>query len=267
MLLAADSDGSESHEPSGHKLSGSQNTPWAAFLAHPSSVALIVCYWTQNWIGFLVLSELPTYLTEELGYSLRSAGLLSTAPYIAQFVSTGLFGVVFQKLQDAGILTVQSVRQVAMHVCFMGSTVCLIACGYVSDADTAVILIVLTLFFYGACQSGAACNFLEISPIFSAQLNTLANLFAALSGVASPIAVSTFRDAFPGITGWRVVFIVTGLQCFLSSVIWFFYQTCDVVPILNTPNESMADILKSRRVCRKWITCNIKEDDGEVARP
>lgn len=208
--------------------------PWAMFFLNPSSATLILCYWTQNWIGFLILSELPNYFTEELGFSLKEAGIASMAPYVAQFISTLFFGFLFQKLSDTFGWSARLVRQCAMHICFFGSSICLVMCGYVSDKQSALLLMILALTFYAACQSGTACNFLEISPNFSAELNTLANLFAALSGVASPLAVAGFTDAYDGISGWRAVFFVTFAQCVMASLMWYLYQTSDAVPAVNT---------------------------------
>lgn len=238
---------SRRHSASGENISASAErdddeedvggTPWMAFLTTPASFVLIVCYWTQNWVGFLLLSELPSYLTRQLGFSLKEAGFSSMLPYIAQFLSALVFGYIFQLLEDRFGWKTRSVRQLAMHICFGGSSVCLIACGFVSDGPTALALMVLALSFYGACQSGAAINFLEISPEYSAELNALANMFAGLSGVASPLVVALCTNSYQGVTGWRIVFFLTGLQCLMSSVLWFLYQTSESVSAVNTPRH------------------------------
>lgn len=230
-----DSEHGEDHED--EVVNTDARVPWLTFFTTPASATLLLCYWTQNWIGFLILSELPTYFTEELGFSLQQAGYASMLPYIAQFFSTLCFGFVFQKLDENFGWKVRTIRQLAMHFCFFGSAVSLIICGFVSDGKIALGLMVIALTFYGACQSGTACNFLEISPRYSAEMNTLANLFAGLSGVASPLAVAGFTDRFQGLVGWRIVFFLTGFQCLISSLLWFMYQTSDVVPILNAPRK------------------------------
>lgn len=212
--------------------------PWRAFFTNPASLSLMVCYWTQNLIGFLILSELPSYFTTELGFTLRDAGFASMAPYIAQFASTICFGYVFQILTDKFGWEIRTSRQYAMHICFFGSSICLIICGFVSDGRTALLLLVFAMSFYGACQSGTACNFIEISPRYSAELNTVANIFAGLSGIASPLVVSSFTGFYEGVKGWRIVFILTGVQSLVSSALWYRYQTSYPVPVINTPSNS-----------------------------
>jgi hypothetical protein len=212
-----------------------RGTPWLAFFTHPASATLLVAYWTQNWIGYLILSELPTFFTEELGFNLKDAGVASMAPYIAQYVSTLGFGWGFQWLQRNRQWRTRDVRQWAQYICLIGASVCLMVCGFVDDAVAAMLLMVVALAMYGACQSGCACAFLDISPNYSSTLNTIANLFASIAGMLSPLLVSWLTDRFEGVWGWRYVFVITALQCAFSSILWYFYQTSDVVPALNDP--------------------------------
>mmetsp|Transcript_4847 Transcript_4847/g.7378 ORF Transcript_4847/g.7378 Transcript_4847/m.7378 type:complete len:554 (-) Transcript_4847:25-1686(-) len=234
-------------------------TPWVAFFTHPTSVTLLIAYWTQNWIGYLILSELPTYFTEELGFNLKEAGLASMAPYIAQYVCTLAFGWGFQYMQKYAGWSTRAVRQTAQHVCFIGSSLCLVVCGFVSSAQWAMGLMVVALALYAACQSGLACAFLDVSPNYSSTLNTVANLFGALSGVASPIVVSLFTDAFEGVWGWRFVFLLTALQCVLSSILWYMYQTSDIVPLLNNPSNTKNIASVSSVVSTLSVTAKIDD--------
>jgi hypothetical protein len=48
-----------------------RRAPWRAFFTHPASLVLLLGCWQQGWIGFMLLSEMPTYLTDELGMSIE----------------------------------------------------------------------------------------------------------------------------------------------------------------------------------------------------
>lgn len=48
-----------------------RRAPWRAFFTHPASLVLLLGCWQQGWIGFMLLSEMPTYLTDELGLSIE----------------------------------------------------------------------------------------------------------------------------------------------------------------------------------------------------
>ena len=41
--------------------------PWREIFSHPTSLTLMLNNWTFGWIGYMVLTELPTYLTDVLG--------------------------------------------------------------------------------------------------------------------------------------------------------------------------------------------------------
>jgi predicted MFS family arabinose efflux permease len=47
--------------------------------------------------------------------------------------------------------------------------------------------------------------------------------------------VAAFNSSYPGIWGWRWVFITTDLMCIVSLVFWWLFQTSDIVDVLNTP--------------------------------
>ena len=194
----------------------------------------------------MMVSEIPSYLTDVLHFSLKDAGIYSMMPYFAQFIATVCFGQLFYYMQHAFGWKTRTVRQVAQFVSFVGSSTCLLLCGFLSDATTAFACMVIGLGLYGASQSGIACAFLDVSPNYSSTLNTIANVFGSIAGIASPLVVSIFTTAYPGIWGWRYVFILTALQCAAALVLWSLYQTSDIVPLLNTPRP------KKRVAYKEW---------------
>lgn len=41
--------------------------PWGHFLRNRTSLVLLLTWWVVAWIGFMMLSEIPSFLTEHLG--------------------------------------------------------------------------------------------------------------------------------------------------------------------------------------------------------
>lgn len=245
------------HQPLLHETGvlnvSTQHAPWLAFAIHPTAVTLIVCYWTQNWIGYLLLSELPTFFTEELGFSLTNAGVLSMLPYVAQFLSTLTFGAAFQWLQENKGWSTRNVRQWAQYICFFGSSGCLLLCGFTSNVTLAIFAMIFSLAFYGSCQSGIACAFLDVSPRYSSTLNSCANVFGSLAGVTTPIVVAAFNERYPGPEGWRRVFMLTFAQCVVASIMWYHYQTSSIVPVLNNPSNRLCNPAATS-MCQLWCS-------------
>jgi MFS family permease len=209
--------------------------PWGHFLKDPTSLTLLFAYYTMSFIGFMVLAEIPTFLTEELDFEIDEAGFISVAPYVAQLVAAIGFGQVFGYLQANYGWSTHRVRQTAQFICFGGSASCLVLCGFMTNVAAAVFFLVLALFMYGATQSGLACSFLDVSPNYSCSLNSLANLVGAIAGIMAPLVVSLFTYIWPGPAGWQAVFIFTAIMCVVSLYFWRKYGPCDVVPSLNAP--------------------------------
>ena len=201
--------------------------------------------------GYMMLSEIPSFLTDQLGYEIEEAGVVAILPYFAQFVSTIGFGQMFSILQrDYGWTTrkvmcyssvflrvkkdVYQVRQVAQFICFAGSGISLVICGSMKSVPLALFFLIIALFLYGATQSGLACAFLDVSPNYSCSLNSLANLIGALAGISAPLVVSAMVAAF-GSAGWVLSFLLTLAQCVIALFFWYKYQTSEIVPVLNSP--------------------------------
>ena len=91
----------------------------------------------QGWIGFTLLSEMPSYLTDILGFDLGRAGLLCVFPYLALLFSTLLFARLFDYLQRERNWEVSRVRRVAMYVAYLGSGAGLVVCCFVQEKYTA----------------------------------------------------------------------------------------------------------------------------------
>ena len=73
--------------------------PWGEIFSNPVALTLFLNMFTYGWIGYMVLTELPSYLTDVLGYDLEDAGFLSVVPYVANFFSVMVFGWLFDYVQ------------------------------------------------------------------------------------------------------------------------------------------------------------------------
>lgn len=210
--------------------------PWRALASHTAFWNLMYAGWCVGFISYTLLSEMPSYLTDYLGYSISTAGVLSTAPFALLWLCTMVFGNLFTKLQIDYGWSVPKVRFAAQGVFAGASSVFLLGCILISPEYRILnyLSLLLATAMIGANFSGYACSFLEIAPRFSVILNTLGNTAGALAGLAGPLTVSSLltRDHS---TGWQYSFLVTISQCVFSLVVWYFYAEHNVIESLNTP--------------------------------
>jgi MFS family permease len=209
--------------------------PWGVIFTHPVSLTLFMNMFTYGWIGYVMLTEIPSFLTDVLGYDLEDAGYLSVIPYIANFLSVMVFGWIFDYLQVNKGWSVRDVRQWAMRVAFIGAGCFLIAMGFIKIPGVAFTCMVLALWFFGALQAGISCAYLDASPNFSTTMNTIGNMLGAVAGVVAPIIVALFITTWEGRKGWQTAFFLTAAMCAVSLIFWKLNITSEIVPELNTP--------------------------------
>ena len=204
--------------------------PWFMIFRSPAIVTLFVASFTNGYVSFLLLSEMPSYLTDELGFDLASAGYLCVAPYAALFFTSLGFGSFFYSLQRRFGWNTRTVRQIAQFVAFAGSSAALLLCGFVSKQNRwfSYCCLVAAQGMLGAGQSGLACCYLDVCPRWSPQLNTVGNVVSALAGIAGPLIVSALLGASPGEWGWRCVFIITTAMSLLSLILWRLFQSSEI---------------------------------------
>ena len=209
--------------------------PWQVFLTHPVALTLLINSFAFGFTNFLLLSEMPSYLKDVLGYNLESSGLLSVIPYLVLFVFTLCFGYTYDYMQRAQGFSKRSIRQIAQFVAFGIGSVLLVTCGFVSDPTAAFILMVLVQGVQGSAQSGVGCAYLDVSPRFSSALNTLGNTVGAIAGILGPIIVSAFTEEYGFVWGFRYTFILSASMCTMCLLLWHRYQTSNIIALLNTP--------------------------------
>lgn len=87
---------------------------------------------------------MPSFLNDNLGFDIQSAGILSVFPYMALFISSLGFGAIFEYLQRNHGWSVNKVRQVAQFISYAGSTSSLILCSFMENKYVAYFFMVLT---------------------------------------------------------------------------------------------------------------------------
>jgi MFS family permease len=60
----------------------------------------------------------------------------------------------------------------------------------------------------------------------------------AVAGVVGPLVISALIEAYPGIWGWRIAFLISFAQGIIGTAVWFKFQTSKPVPELNSPTST-----------------------------
>ena len=152
-------------------------------------------------------------MTDQLGFDLSSAGLLSIVPYVLLLLATNASGKMFCYLQDNRNWSVRDIRQCAQFIAFTCSGGGLVILGFVDNVPAAYALLSFSVATLGIATSGFSCSFLDIAPNYSALLNSIANTIGAMAGIVGPICVGIFTSKYEGIYSYVRLDILIYISC------------------------------------------------------
>jgi len=216
--------------------------PWRHILSHPGFWNLLFSSWCVGFVQFMLLSEMPFYLTDELGFSASTAGALSTVPFGFMFImaiGTGNFVTSMQKRHG---WTIKQMRMCAQCLGLGGPSMAMLAIAMIPmDKWGKYICLVFATMLIGANQAGISCAYSEFAPKFSPFINTIANALGAVAGIVGPVMISALLTANKS-SGWQETFIISAVMCTSSVVVWHFYAVSEPVYLCNKmlPNTTGA---------------------------
>lgn len=195
--------------------------PWRKLMTSMPLWAIHVAHMGGMFSFTLLLTQLPTYMNSVLGFSIKKNGLLSSLPFLAQFLGSTTCGFFGDWLLTHNYITVSTSRKTFTTISLVGSAITLVAVGYVGcHIAWAVALFPISSAMTGAIAAGHMANHLDLSPNYSGTLLGLSNTIAFSISMCVPVIVGALTTDNT-LAQWRTVFWLTGgLQVFC----WLFYM-------------------------------------------
>ncbi len=203
------------------ETSDPKTIPWRTLLTRKPVWAIIIAHFCNNWGLYVLLSWLPSYFSSQLGISLKSVWIYVAPPWIASFVVGNIAGVLADRLIARG-WTVTRVRRFMQGIGSGGPALALIALASVRDADTAVILLTVSLGLGAFSFAGFASNHLDIAPRHAGILFGISNTAATIPGIIG-VALTGYLVEVSGT--YASAFYLTAAMYAVGLVIWQFFST------------------------------------------
>eukprot|EP00898_Chlorokybus_atmophyticus_P003298 jgi/Chlat1/396/Chrsp10S01506 len=201
-----------------------ERIPWGKLLSKPAVWAIIVCHFCHNWGTFILLTWMPTYYNQVLGFNLSQSGLYSVLPWLTMAIASNLGGWLADSLVKRGV-SVTLVRKIMQSLGFLGPAFFLSRLKYVSSPLLAVACMMGSQGFDAFSQSGLYSNHQDIGPRYAGVLLGLSNTAGVLAGV-----VGTFTTGYILKRGsWDDVFSVAVWLYLIGTVIWNVFSTGEKV--------------------------------------
>eukprot|EP00741_Cyanophora_paradoxa_P007706 tig00001187_g7455.t1 len=195
--------------------------PWATFFRTPAVWAQIVAHFCGNWGYYILLSWMPSYFSDHLGFDVKHSSLLSVLPYLTMSVSGSLGGLLADFLVSRG-KSITFVRKFMQSVAFLGPACFLALLTRTTAAVPALLCLTLGLALSSFNLSGLYCNAQDIAPKYAGVLLGISNTAGALPGIVGVALTGYILDTFKS---WNVVFYtVIGFYIF-GTIFWNAFAT------------------------------------------
>ncbi|KAG6557162.1 hypothetical protein Mapa_001089 [Marchantia paleacea] len=194
--------------------------PWGLILSKAPVWALIICHFCHNWGTFILLTWMPTYYNQVLGFNLMESGLFSVLPWLTMAVSANVGGWIADTLVSKGY-SVTFVRKIMQSVGFLGPAFFLTQLSHITSPSLAVLCMMCSQGLDAFSQSGLYSNHQDIGPRYSGILLGLSNTAGVLAGVFGTAATGYILQH----GSWDDVFkVAVGLYLF-GTVVWNVFAT------------------------------------------
>jgi ACS family glucarate transporter-like MFS transporter len=180
--------------------------PWKKILILPAVYAVTTLHFSFNWITYLLLSWLPTYLLAERHFSLSNMAVGSSLPFLSIVVGGNFFGAMIDKYSQRYDRT--HVRKLFLIPFIMAAGALLLI-----PLATHPVMIVVLLCLAAGLASGAypviASGSLDMTPRYAGTVVGFQNCVANFSGILVPVVTGYVVK----VSGWTAAFWLAASVC------------------------------------------------------
>ncbi|XP_046392973.1 sialin-like [Ischnura elegans] len=221
--------------------------PWRQIVMSMPVWAIVVSHFCENWGFYTLLTQLPTFVKDTLGFDLGKAGFLSALPYLAMAIVLQISGQLADYMRslhvsaggkfESVIFSTTGVRKVFNCTAFLCQTVFMLLAAHIPSAAGAVTCLTLAVGLGGFAWSGFSVNHLDIAPQYAGVLMGFGNTFATLPGIISPTLTGYIvRDGDP--SQWKNVFYIAGGLYLMGAVFYGIFASGVMQPWAKEVNSS-----------------------------
>jgi ACS family sodium-dependent inorganic phosphate cotransporter len=193
--------------------------PIKAMLSSMAVWAIIVSHFCSNWGGYVLLSWLPTYISEGLGVDFAAVGIFTMIPAMASFLFLNVAGWVTDKLVSLK-WDLTFVRKLMQTIGFGGGAIVLAVVGYVESAFMAIALMTFGNMVGAFALGGWGSNHMDIAPRHAGTLMGITNTAGTLPGI---IGVYVSGLILQATNSWILVFQVAAALNVFGLVFYLIF--------------------------------------------
>ena len=183
-------------------------TPWRKLLTSVPVWALAVAFFVSNWSLFTVISCIPLFMHDVLGFDMTKNGTFSALPFLAT-VTMILTGWCSDWLTSSGRLSTTVVRKIFCVIGFVLAGCMLVVVGY-SGCNRALAVAVMSIAI--GCMyislPVVVTNQLDLAPLHAGKIMGLTQFVAMVAQIAAPHVVGALTYHRSTRFEWQIVFFL-----------------------------------------------------------
>jgi sugar phosphate permease len=194
---------------------GHTSLPWRVLAGSGNLWAVCAMYFTYGYGLYFYFTWLPTYLIQELGFSITSGGLLAGLPFLFAGIANLGGGWLTDRLAHTRGLRIA--RCGLGFVSFFTGAVLTLVSTLVSQPVAKAILLAMALGSVDLALSACWAVCLDIGRNRAGVVTGCMNTFSNLGGVLTPLVVAYAVDQWQS---WTIPFYVTAVVYAAGALIW-----------------------------------------------
>jgi ACS family glucarate transporter-like MFS transporter len=217
--------------------------PWKDVLASRAIFGIIMVKCTQDFLQWMFLTWVPSYLVMERGFSILKMGIYGSLPWIAGFVAQPMIGYLSDWLIKRGWSINRARKTVQVGLQILSATIIIV--GFADDIMVAMFFLTVSI----AAESTAAGHIWVIMsevipPKLFGSVSGLVNSMGAIAGIVSPILTGVIVS----VTGSFQLALAVGGCSILSAAVFILFvvpqlRPLDLGPVAPATVESIPETI------------------------
>ncbi|XP_055692981.1 vesicular glutamate transporter 2-like [Lutzomyia longipalpis] len=198
------------------------SAPWKDIFTSSAVYAVITANFCDLWVNFTLITELPAFLNDVLGYDLGTTGILAAAPYLLNIAVVFTISPLFDYLRSRKILTTVQVRKLGIAVGFTICGIFLAIIPNLSDVTSISVCLIISIGVIAISSLSYFANPLDFAPNYAAILIGISQTVSVIPGIVSPILTGYIvRNGSQD--EWQTVFYVSAGFCVPAVVAYMIF--------------------------------------------
>eukprot|EP00095_Tigriopus_kingsejongensis_P003697 maker-scaffold1581_size34907-snap-gene-0.7 protein:Tk03697 transcript:maker-scaffold1581_size34907-snap-gene-0.7-mRNA-1 annotation:"vesicular glutamate transporter -like" len=195
--------------------------PWKEMMTSRAVWAIIIAHFAENWGFYTLLTGLPMFMRDVLGYKMDAAGFLAAFPYLLMAVIVQGAGVLADYARTKGRLSTTQVRKLFTCGSYACQTIFMTMTAFMMTRGLAITFLSCSLGCGGFAWAGFSINHLDIAPQYAAILMGISNTIGTIPGIISPV-ITGYIVKEGTAQEWQYVFLIVAVVYMVGAVAYGF---------------------------------------------